>query len=817
STVYTVTGTDTKGCVNTNTTSVLVNNLPTITINTASICIGQQTATLTANGASTYTWSPNVNLSATTGNPVTATPSSTQAYTVSGTDANGCVNAGSTTVTVNPLPTVVVTSAAICLGQQTATLTAAGAGTYAWSPNIGISATTGNPITANPGSTQAYTVTGTDANGCVSNNTSTVTVNSLPTVTASSTSVCPGYAGTINAGGAVTYTWSTTQQGSSLTDSPPATNSYTVVGTDANTCTNTAVGTIVVYNNFTISATSATVCAAGQQTATLTANGANTYTWSPAAGLSATTGSSVYSTPNAVSSVYQVIGTSAVGSCTATTTATLVVNSLPLPVAVSNTPCLNQALSFTCTPGGLSNYVWAGPNAYSATGANPSIPVSTATLAGIYTVTVTDNNTPACVNYTTVTVAIFPLPVITASASPVCIGQTIHLSASGGVLYQWSGPGTPAFSSTLQNPTVANATLADAGNYVVLGTDGHGCQSGNVVNAIVNPLPIIAVNTATICVGQQTATLTATGANTYVWTAGTAPSNGNVVNATPSVNTSYTVTGTDVNGCVDTAVTSVSVWSLPTVSTNTVNPDCIPLCTSFSVSVSPAASTYSWTLGNGQSSSSAAPAACYTVSGTSVVKVTVADINGCVNTATTTVTTFAKPTANFDYGPQPVTILAPNVQFSNLSTAGLSSYHWTFGDGGSSALMNPGHLYNEQGNYQVTLAVATASGCMDTITKTVIIKDDYVFYVPNAFTPNGDNLNDLFLPIASGIKTYKLYIYDRWGNLTFYSEDLTKGWDGTYMAKGSEVVQEDVYVWKIEATDHQDKARHLAGTVTLIK
>ncbi|MBS1647204.1 MAG: gliding motility-associated C-terminal domain-containing protein, partial [Bacteroidetes bacterium] len=773
-------------------TYVIGGTTPTFAI-PSSICAGAALSLpATSSNGITGTWSPAANNTATT------------TYTFM-PNAGQCALTTTVQVLVNPAPTVTVNSASICSG-GTATLTANGASTYTW--NTG---STSNPLVVSPSSTTSYTVTG--ANGtCTNTAIATVIMGSSLTISVNSASICSGGTATLTASGATAYSWNTGSTSNPLIVSPSSTTSYTVTGTTGS-CSNTAVATVSVSAapNLSLAANTYTICNGASQP--FSASGANTYTWSPAASLNNANSASPISNANATT-VYTVSGTTSGCLPSAPLTLTLTVNALPMPIATSNTPCLNQALTFSCSPGGLANYVWMGPNNFTAIGANPSVAVSTATLAGVYTVTVMDNNLPACINHATVSVSVNSLPIITATALPACIGQTIHFSASGAVSYQWSGPGSPAFSSTLQNPQIPNASSTNAGNYAVLGTDAHGCQGGNVVNVLVNTLPTISVNTATICSGQQTATLTASGAATYMWSGGTSPSIGNIVNASPTIATTYTVTGTDVNGCSNTANAAVSVFSLPIVSTNTVAPACAPLCTSFSVTSSTSVIGYSWSLGNGATATTASPSMCYTVAGTTPIKVVVTDLNGCTNSATTLVMVLPVPQANFDYSPQPVGILDPNVQFTNTSLQGGTASHWNFGDGNTSSALNPTHTYADTGSYQVTLIVASAQGCADTLVKTIVINDDYALYVPNAFTPNGDNLNDVFLPIANGIKEYTLYIYDRWGNLTFQSKDVTKGWDGT---KGAVLVQADVYVWKIDVTNVQNKVKSLLGIVTLLR
>jgi hypothetical protein len=229
---YTVTGTNTlTGCSNTAVNTVTVNALPTITVSSGAVCAGQS-YTIIANGATTYTSVPSL-----AGSVVT--PTATTNYSITGTDANGCVssNTAVSTVTVNNLPTVSVTSGAICSGKSF-TMVPTGANTYTYSSGSAV---------VSPTATANYSVTGTSAQGCVSSNTavSTVTVNALPMVMAAtnSTLLCVGNSATLTATGATSYTWNTTATTAVIAVSPTTTVTYTVNGTGANGCSNAATVT----------------------------------------------------------------------------------------------------------------------------------------------------------------------------------------------------------------------------------------------------------------------------------------------------------------------------------------------------------------------------------------------------------------------------------------------------------------------------------------------------------------------------------------------------------------------------------------------
>ena len=224
--IYTVTYTDpVTTCPSSNSVTVNVNALPTISVTPASpaICSGNSTI-LTASGAVTYSWTPATGLSSTTGQTVTANPLTTTTYTVTGTDANGCSNTAVVEVAVNSLPTISLTPAlaTICRGSSTS-LTASGAAIYTWAPSTGLSATTGAAVIASPVTTTTYTVTGTTAAGCT--NTETVTVTVIPSPITTGITTCPGGTGSLTSS-------STCPPGSSITVGPlnAGTGSSTTAG-----------------------------------------------------------------------------------------------------------------------------------------------------------------------------------------------------------------------------------------------------------------------------------------------------------------------------------------------------------------------------------------------------------------------------------------------------------------------------------------------------------------------------------------------------------------------------------------------------------
>ncbi|HEU4718807.1 MAG TPA: T9SS type A sorting domain-containing protein, partial [Bacteroidia bacterium] len=247
-TTYTVTGTSASGCSATATISITVNSLPilNVTPTSAAFCAGGNVNLSASPTGGTFAWVPTTGLSAPNSPATNAAPVTTTTYTVTRTSAVGCSRSVSVVVTVNPLPNVAASasSPSVCTGSSV-TLTGSGASTYTWQPgNL-----SGASVSDNPASGTTYTVTGTDANGCVNTSTVGVAVNPAPNVAAAATpdTICPGSSVTLSGSGAVSYTWQPGNiSGSSVTDAPSASVTYTMTGTDANGCSNTAFVAVVV-------------------------------------------------------------------------------------------------------------------------------------------------------------------------------------------------------------------------------------------------------------------------------------------------------------------------------------------------------------------------------------------------------------------------------------------------------------------------------------------------------------------------------------------------------------------------------------------
>lgn len=470
--------------------------------------------------------------------------------------------------------------------------------------------------------------------------------------------------------------------------------------------------------------------------------------------------------------------------------------------------------------GGTGNYTYSW---------NTTPEQTTAAISGIcagnYTVSVNDNDTSGC--STSATLIITEPPLLTTSVSVFnsnCNGgndATATVTASGGTAgysYLWSN-----------GQTSATATGLSPGTYTITVTDTNFCVQ--TTTAIISPAVEITATpiAANICAGQSTTinALASGGTPNYSYLWNTSDTTQSLL-VLPSVPTSYTVTVTDNSGCKDSAVIQINVYQNPVVNfTATALAGCSPLCLSFQDASSAGTGNnvqWLWNLGDGGAVSnsqtfdhcyyndSAYSLVSYTVS------LTVTSDNGCSTAFSKNdfITVYPNPDAAFAVEPETLTIAAPLISITNLS-AGADFWNWNFGDTDTSGLFNPSfHTYTDTGTYLVSLMVSNQYGCLDSAYQTIVIEPDFLFYIPNSFTPNDNGKNDTFSGKGVYIKKYEMMIFDRWGNLIFHTDDINKGWDGT-ANYGTEIAQMDVYVYQIKAFDYKDKKHTFRGIVTLVR
>ncbi len=442
--------------------------------------------------------------------------------------------------------------------------------------------------------------------------------------------------------------------------------------------------------------------------------------------------------------------------------------------------------------------------------------------AGSYSVTVTDaEGCEATTSFqvdepASVSVQLNPV------SDTICPGDSITLSASatggnGGYTFVWSG-GLGTGSSHTVSPT-------NSDDYSVIAYDSTGCSSdGDTVHIEVRKLDRTKLEVngdGPICEGEM-ASISALykdeGANvTYSWDKGIGTGKG-PHHVVPTDSTTYTVTVTDQ--CNNQVSESILIPVYPTPPIQVKVPDAEG-CGSASVvckndTVQSANSDLTWHFSTGDSSEMDEPVLEFENSGKYSAKLIITSEDGCesVEQEQFSVDVHPIPSAEFEVSPDnKVSIMDPEVNF-HYNDPYAVNWTFSFGDGDSSNLRDPSHVYEELGNYPVTLEATTIHGCKATSVQEIIVEDRFTYYVPNAFTPDGDGINDKFDGQGAGYTKREMMIFNRWGELIFESHDREKEWDGTV---DGDKVKEDVYIYKIRVKDHRGNWHTKHGHVTVVK
>ena len=619
-------------------------------------------------------------------------------HTVTVQDTNGCSATASASVTILPLPQGIISgNTSLCPGESSI-LTASGANRYLW--NTGASTPV---ITVNTSGT--YTCTFTNSNNCSMSQSVEVNIFENPVISGN-LNICEGGSTTLTASGGNAYLWNNGAQTPSITVNNAGT--YIVTATSGN-CSATASVTTSVISLPQVSINGNTVICSGIGT-TLTANEGTTYLWSNGA----STQSIIANNPG----TYAVTVSDAAG-CTnsASVNVTLMDN-----VTISGVPNICQGESTTLSVSNEGNYLWSN-------GANTSfISVS---QPGNYSVTVTLPNGCSSSATINVTEASNPTPAISGNTS-ICEGQSTTLTANGGNSYLWSN-----------GSSSNNISVSQSGTYTVTATNVEGCSAIAQVNVTVNPLPNVYISgNCGFCQGGDVQ-LTANGANSYSWSNGSTNANITVSNAG-----TYSVTGTDANGCTNTATKSISVnptytiplthsicegesynfygQSLTTAGTYTHTLQTVAGCDSvlsltLSIKALPTpiitgnttlcegeSTTLTATGGNSYMWSNGSTNNNISVSQSGVYTVTATNADGC--SATANITVSVNPLPNVSISGNTTICQGSN---TTLTANGADSYSWSTGENTASINVSAFGIY--------TVIGTSATGCSNTATATVIV------------------------------------------------------------------------------------------------
>lgn len=537
----------------------------------------------------------------------------------------------------------------------------------------------------------------------------------------------------------------------------------------------------------------------------ITVSGASSYLWTPDVGNINTPTATVNLSPT-TTTAYTVLGNSPLGYCNTVSGFTIVVEPLPT-LNTSSTPasCSNDGTATVSAGPGTFTYVWNDPN-------NQTTSTATNLFTGNYSVTVT-NTITGCSNSRNVFVSNDGAPVAYIQNTT---DVTCYLGSDGSAtaaVVSGIAPHTFSWANGVSGTDISNLP---AGSYEVTVTDSRGCFS--IAEAIIfqpDSLFIVVENVDSVsCFGFNDGAIQiiadgGTGGYQFLWST-TPPSNTqNINNLLAGI---YNVTVTDGNGCTVSEIIEV-FEPLPTLATEVIGTD--PRCFGESsgsaiVNVTGGNPEYSfvWNTSPIQTTNSAVGLAQGSYS------VTVVDARGCSTEDSVTLT---QPAQVFvDATPDSSEIkFGESVELNSTYTnaVGTPTYIWEPSAGLScSQCSNPVASPEETTVYGLT--IIDENGCVATDRVIVAVNYIKVLYVPNAFTPNNDGINDKFLVFTDGAKSILFRVFNRWGEKIFETTALGEGWDGTYLGKQ---MNPGVYVYYVEATYQDDNIKVEKGSVTLVR
>lgn len=842
-------------------TIIKTQTLDTICIGgSTTLCVNASGGCFSGGGNYTYSWLPgNMNT-----NCVTVSPTVTTQYNV--TVSTGCQDSVlSFIVIVDSMPsagTASVLPNSICLGQN-ATLSigfSIGDIQWQWAPGPNgpwqdiPGATTFSFTLIAPQTSLCYRAILTSCFGNIhdTSNVICLTVTPPPVVTVVDQYICETKFGTLTAiadtlGG--TYEW---QPGGvttpSMTDNPQWTTTYTVTYILA-ACTTVAQGTIHINAKPYVDFFSDTVCLQNKTTFIdntslgLGSNLAN-WQWDFGDGNTSTNQNNFHAYNTYGYFTVKLVVTSDSGC----------VDSISKQVRVYDKPVANFLTKNIChgenavfTNQSTVNQANIVLNSWMLGDGSTSIQQSLShnyPFYGPYNVQLIVITDQGCADTVVKPIVVNPKPISFFTATNVChtyattfdnLSLIPQGSITGWLWYYGNGGASNAFNDSY--------TYNQWGNYKVtlIAISDSGCKDTSevFVDVFPNPEPDFTLSTACQYDTLQfvdNSTIAAGSITQWYWDFGDGSPSSSQTNP---VNIFYTASTYNIKmvltsdkGCITEKIIPTDIYPKPKAEF-TYSDDlsgCSPLCVNFfdqSTITNEFNSTieyYNWNFNDGEFSGATNPVHCFKNRSKDrkifSVELEVVSDFGCKDyyIVRDLVDVYPQPIAEFTFDPYETTLLNPVFNFTNHSHYE-SALSWHFGDGNTSIVENPKHVYGDTGTYPVTLVVKNDWGCTDTITYNVIVRPDLMFYIPNAFTPNGDGINDVFNMKGRGMdliipETFQMRIYDRWGELIYETADMNAGWNGTVKSKK---VETEVFIYHFSFKDITDESHNLRGTVSVIR
>lgn len=521
----------------------------------------------------------------------------------------------------------------------------------------------------------------------------------------------------------------------------------------------------------------------------------------------------------------------------------MIVTVFPKPIVqfITIPVCQGSATTFTnqstIISGQITSFNWLFGDNSNLLGSNVS---HTYLSYGTYNATLTATSDHNCSNSISQNVIVHPKPIVNFQSTTTCLNQATQFNnqssiISGSIIkYRWDFENNGIIDDSTANPSFV---YLNAGNQQsrLVAISNNNCINQNIGPVVVHFNPVANFSAPSTCMPSNTSfTNLSTSADglitSYFW-----DFNGDnlIDNNQPNPFYNYTQVGNygvklEVQtqyGCVNTIIKSVYVNATPSaVFTAQNNIGCPVLCVNF-INQSTIGNgnivTNQWIFGdNSAPDYSLNPTHCYST-GIYQVTLKVVSDSGCISSSIlpNLVHVYPTPIADFMVTPFEVEITMPLIEVQDQSV-GASTVKYIFDDGTIKTTRDFNHTFNTNDAKTVSIMqlVKNTYGCRDSIIKIVRINPAYAIYIPNAFTPNSDGLNDGFKAEGVGIKEFKMQVFDRWGNLIFESDDINNGWDGSVNGKGdAESTKQDVYVWKAQVVDVLKQHHDMIGHVTLLK
>ncbi len=865
--IYTLTAKDVFSCTGSNT--VAANFIPNPVLGfipssgVVAIC-PLETGTLLVTGATNYTWSSGIN-----GTVLIASPPNSIIYTVTA-EAALCTSTAEAYLLVKPVPIPSVTSNSPVCEAGNLQLAAGSASVYLWSGPSGFTSNASSPVVLNiqPNQSGVYSLTVTGTNGCTASINTNVNVKPLPTVSIApnTASICAGEQTiALNALGTATlFSWASATSitaGTGLSINASAANIgtqyFTLTGSlDGCVQTATAVVYAVQAPNLGIMLSSGSLCAqalnGSPNSLTLSASGAGSYTLQTPNHLSSTNPNSTL-IPISTAPPFMPTGIATAtllgsnGICVVTKT--LIFSVIPNPTLGINSfsPVICAGDSYTYTANGADSYTWSSSTPGTTLWTSGNIAVTNPNVHSVFSVI---GSSLGCFSpYQTSTITVNQLPVITTSPknSSVCAKSNIEIEANGAQTYQWISSCQLTNSNVLSGFSQTLSYIAPGASamqlFTVVGTAANGCSATANATASTWDLPtasIAALPADRICI-NRTLTLQGSGGDpdsdrAYEWTS---PVFANVFGTEIKVAVAslqwageYKLTATDKNGCQGTATKVIYVDDLPFGSLIGKKEACAPFCEVYKFSPVQKSSiqAFRWSIEKpGQPLTDTLEVDvdghiryCFRTEGEYKIYGYLKDQSTtCENIQEFNVNALQKPIADFYWTPEKPVEGIEEVVFLNASTTDKgttehgtwSKFSWHINSNEvHSTDENTSYYFSTNGDYPVALVTENNWGCKDTAVKYIRIESDFSLYVPDAFSPNNDGLNDVFLPVTRGVKKYRLEVFNRWGERIYLSLNAGEGWDGACNGEGAKI---DSYVWKIVLSTKDGQQKEFSGNVLL--